>query len=169
MADQQTGNFSFPSIARRATPALAIVLALFLIYLEGTTAYISTQEAIKAKAMADNAAVKQHAEAILLRGQAKVALETARNAAPRVKAEAETAEAEADKIAAEARTLKEKAKVAGKKARADALTIVAEAKKRRAQLIAGNAELQNAARKEKAEVVQIEADTALIWSIARKY
>jgi hypothetical protein len=167
MPDPQTEEPFFSAFVQRPLPAIAVVLTALLIFLEGITAYTNTQEAIKAKAVADNAAVKQHAEAILLQGQAKIALETARNAAPRVKAEAETVEAEADKIGAEALTLKEKAKVADEKARADALTIVAEAKKRRAQLIAGNAELQNVARKEKAEVEQIEAKAALQWSVGR--
>jgi hypothetical protein len=164
MTDQQSGNLAFSTILRRAPVILTALLGLVLLYLEGATAYTNTQEAIKAKAVADNAAVKQHAEAILLQGQAKIAFETARNAAPRVKAEAETTEAEADKIGAEALTLKEKAGVADRKARADALTIVAEARKRRAQLIAGNAELRNVARKEKAEVERLEAATVLVWN-----
>ena len=160
MTDPQSGNLVFSTILRRAPLILTALLALVLIYLEVITAYTNTQEAIKAHAVAENAAVKQHAEAILLQGQAKIALETARNAAPRTKAEAETVEAEADKIGAEALTLKEKAKVADEKARADALTIVAEAKKRRAQLIAGIAELRNVARKEKAEVEQTRSQSS---------
>ena len=112
MPDPQTEQFSLAATARRSIQPLVTVLVLLLIYLEATTAYTNTQEAIKAKAVADYAPPKQ---------------------------------------------------------RADALTIVAEARKRRAQLIAGNAELRNAARKEKAEVETLEAEVEFMWKQAANY
>lgn len=167
MPDQQPEPFIFTAIAQRFLPVLAVFIFVPLLYLELTTAYVRTQEAIKAHAVAYNAAVKQHGEAVSLAEQAKTAVETARNAAKRNKAEAELAEAEAVKFEAEGRILKEKAEVADRKARADALTVVNEAKLRRTKIIAAIADLRNVARKEKAEVEQIESNAATKWSVAR--
>lgn len=169
MPDPQTKQLSFSVLAQRLAPALTFVLILLFLYIESVTAYVNTQEAIKAKASADNASVKQHAEAILLREQAEIALEAARNASVRHKAEAEASEAEADKIEGEGQTLKEKAIVADRKARADALTIVNEAKLRRAKLTAGLAELRNVARKEKAQVEELEGKALMSWTVARAF
>ena len=169
MPDQPPEPFIFTAIAQRFLPVLAVVIFVPLLYLELTTAYVNTQDAIKAHAVAYNAAVKQGGEAVSLSEQAKTAVETARNAAQRNKAEAEQAQAEAVKFEAEGRILKEKAEVADRKARADALTVVNEAKLRQAKIIAAIADLRNVARKEKAEVEQIENDAITQWSIAGNF
>lgn len=169
MPDPNTKQLPFAVLAQRLVHAITFVLILVLLYVEIATAYVNTQEAIRAKASADNASSKQHAEAILLREQAKTALEAARNASVRHKADAEATEAEADKIEAEGQTLKEKAIVADRKARADAFTIVNEAKLRRANLTAGLAELRNVARKEKAQVEELEGKALMSWTVARAF
>ena len=143
---------------------IQVVLTLafgFIVYSQGVGAYGSTQEALKLRAVADNAAVKQHAESVLLSGQAKTSLEVARNAAKRTKAEADAAEAEADKIEAEARTLEEKAVYAQQKARADAMTIENEFGKRKAETIAKFAQIRNLLPTEKAQTEQLESQVAL--------
>ena len=155
---------SSPRGASLLSRLIQVVLTLafgFVVYSQGVGAYSGTQEALKLRAVADNAAVKQHAESILLSGQAKTALEVARNAAKRTKGEADTAEAEADKIEAEARTLKEKAVYADQKANADAQTIKNEFYKRQAEIIAKVAQLRNLLPTEKAQTEQIEAQVAL--------
>lgn len=146
-----------------------LIAALALItYTQGVEAYRMTQQAIVKKAEADNAEVKQYAEALLLSEQAKTALATAQNAAIRTKAEADAAEAEADKLQAEAATLKEKAANAQQQAAADARKAANEAELRKAQLIAGIAELRNVARKEKSEVEGLEAQSITQWTVARE-
>jgi hypothetical protein len=58
-------------------------------------------KAVEVTAVADNAAVKQHGEAVAAFEKAKSELEVARNAAARLAAEADTAVAEAAKLEAE--------------------------------------------------------------------
>lgn len=158
-----------PSSANPAVPRFVFILLLLaapvIFYTQGTMAYKDTQEAFSIKASADNAAVKQHGEAVLLHEQATTELEKARNAVVRAKSEAEALEAEAAKIEAEAVTLKEKAAVADRKARADAFTIAAKARLRREEIVQAIAELRNVARKEKAEAEKIEADSVSQWSV----
>jgi len=123
MTEDKTEDAHGASILSRALQVILTVAFGFIVYSQGVGAYTGTQEAMKLKAVADNAAVKQKAESVLLSGQAKTSLEVARNAALRTKGEADAVSAEADKIEAEARTLKEKAIYADQKARADAITI----------------------------------------------
>jgi hypothetical protein len=141
----------------RLVQASLLVALVFLTYTQATSAYVNTQKAIEAMAVANNAAVKQRGEALLLSKQATTALEMARNAAERTKAEAEALDAEGDKIRAEATAFYHKAMYAEEKVRADALTIGSEFELRKAKAFAGLAELRNVARKEKAEVEKIEA------------
>lgn len=69
MTDQQTERLSFSAMAQGAPKALAVILTLLLIVLEVTTAYLSTQGAIKLRAVAGNARVKQDGEVIPLSEQ----------------------------------------------------------------------------------------------------
>ena len=157
----QNSSFRGASLLSRLIQIVLTLAFGFIVYSQGVGAYSGTQEALKLKAVADNAAVKQHAESILLSGQARTALEVARNAARRTKGEADTAEAEADKIEAEARTFKEKAIYAQQKARADAMTVENEFGKRKAETIAKLAQIRNLLPTEKAQTEQLESQVAL--------
>lgn len=159
MPDQERSHFSLAALLyNRVTRILAILGALFVIYIEGATAFVGTQKAIEAKAIADNAALKQKSEGELAAQQATTALETARNAAQRQRAEAEKAEADANKAEAEAITAREIARNAERKARADAETIKAEAELRKQKYIVAIETARNSARKQKADADRIEAE-----------
>ena len=75
----------------------------------------TTKEAVTAKAVADNAAVRQKGEAEQVASEARTQLEIARNAAERQKAEADKAEAEATKADADAGTLDQHAETPNSK------------------------------------------------------
>jgi len=134
-----------------------LVAALLAVYVEGTSAFVNTEEAIKAKAVADNATLKQKSEGEVAEQTAATALQVARNAAERQKAEAEKAEADAQKAVAEAITARATAQNAQTKARADALTIKAEAELRKQKYIVALETARNAARRQQAEADKIEA------------
>jgi len=144
----------------RIVQVAAAIAALLAIYVEGAAAFINTQKAIEAKAVADNAVLKQAAEGALAEQQARTALETARNAAERQRAEADKAEAEAIKAEADAKTAAQTARNAELKTRADAETVKAEAELRKQKYIVALETARNAARRQKAETDKIEAELA---------
>ena len=159
MPGQERKSYSVAALLHnRIIRILAILAAVTALYIEGATAFVNTQKAIEAKAVADNAVLKQKSEGELAAQQAKTALETARNAAERQRAEANKAEADANKIGAEAITSQETARNAELKARADADTVKAEAELRKQKYIVALETARNAARKQKAEADKIEAE-----------
>ena len=161
MADTEAPAFSIAVLFHtRIVRSLALIAALLAIYVEGATAFVNTQNALQAKAVADNAWLKQKSEGELAEQQARTALEVARNAAERQRAEADKAEAEANKAEAEAVTLGENARNAELKARADADTIKAEAELRKQKYIVALETARNAARRQEAEADTVEAQVA---------
>jgi len=148
-------------IGKRFIQAAAGIAGLFILYTEAATAYLNTQSFIQAKAVADNALLRQNSEALLADQQAKAQLQVARNAAERQKAEAEKAEADALKLEAEAITATEMARNASLKAFADAETIKAEAELRTQKLIVAIETARNAAVRQKAEADKIEAQVII--------
>ncbi len=135
--------------------------ALLAIYTEGATAYLNTQKAIEAKAVADNAVLKQKSEGGLAEQKARTELETARNATARQSAETDKSEAEALKAQADAITARSTARNSELKTRADAQTIKAEAELRRQKVIVALETARNAARRQQAETGTIEAKVAI--------
>lgn len=139
---------------------LAIGVALAILT-QAVVAYKDTQEAIQLQAQADNARLKQRAEAEQIDAQATTALEQAKNAVQRAKSEADLLAAEADKIEAEAVTLREKANNAATVARAEAIKTYYEAVKEQQNLRIEIAKLRNIATKEKSEVEELESSNSL--------
>jgi hypothetical protein len=140
-------------LALRTAQIAAVVAALFVIYTEGATAFLNTQEALRVKAVTDNAAVRQKGEAEIAEQQARTQLETARNAAERQKAEADKAEADAQKAEAEAITLGQGARNAGLKARSEAASLTYEAEIRRNKAISELEAARVAARQFAAQLI----------------
>ncbi len=161
MADPQPAASSLAVLlTTRIVQITAIIAALLVIYIEGATAYLNTQKAIEAMAVADNAALRQKSEGELAEQKARTELEAARNAAERQLAEADKAEAEANKAEAEAITARNIAHNAETKTRADAETIKAEAELRKQKVIVAVEVARNAASRQAAEAAKIEADAA---------
>jgi hypothetical protein len=161
MPDRERRAFSFAALLHnRIIRTFAVIAALLAIYVEGATAFVNTQQALQAKAVADNAVLRQKSEGELAAQQAKTALEIARNAAERQHAEADKAEADANKLEAEAITAGETARNAEMKARADADTIKAEAELRKQKYIVALETARNASRRQKAEADSVEAQLA---------
>ena len=147
-AAPKTTPLSFVALySNRIVKSVAIIAALFTIYTEGATAYVNTEEAIKAKAGADNAALRQKAEAEKAEQEARAQLETARNAAERLKGEADKAEAEAKKAEFDAQTAVETSHNAELKTRAEAVSLTYEAEIRRSKAISELEAARVAARK----------------------
>ena len=147
--------------SNRIVKTVAIIAALFTIYTEGATAYVNTEEAIKAKAGADNAALRQKAEAEAAEQQARTQLEAARNSAERLKGEADKAEAEAKKAEFDAQTAVETAHNAELKTRAEAVSLTYEAEIRRSKAISELEAARVAARKFKAQADSTEQETKI--------
>jgi len=160
--EAQGAYSSFAIYSRRAAQIMAIAAALVTLYIEGATAYLNTQEAIKAKAAADNASQRRHGEAVQAEEQARAQLEVARNAADRMKGEADKAEAEAKKAESEAITAKSTAKYAPQKTAADAEVIKAEAELKRQKGLVALETARNAERKEAADAVKAEQDVIAV-------
>jgi len=170
-----------PSLAafygKRIVQLTALLGALFVIYTEGANAYLNTEEALRVKAVTDNAALRQLSEAQIAEQQARTQLETARNSAERQKAEADRAEAEAQKAEAEAITLGQGAKNAQLKARSEAASLAYEAQIRRSKAISELEAARVAARRFKAEADALEqkneikasalADAVRDWGLSR--
>jgi len=104
----------------------AIIGLILGIAAEFPSTFANTSEWIRIHEVANNAAVKQHAEAVAMEEQARNELEVARNAATRMKGEAEQAVADADRLEAEATTAQQVALNAKQKAKADVDVIVAQ-------------------------------------------
>jgi hypothetical protein len=98
---------------------IAIVAAIFTLLGEGASAFLNTQEAVKLKAAADNAALRQHGEAIQAEQQAQTQLEAARNASLRLKSEADTITHEVQINRSKAVSEMEAARVAARKFKAE--------------------------------------------------
>ena len=170
-----------PSLAalygKRIVQLTAVLGALFVIYTEGANAYLNTQEALRLKAVTDNAALRQLGEAEIAEQQARTQLETARSASERQKAEADKAEADAQKAEAEAITLGQGARNAELKARSEAASIKYEAEIRRNKAISELEAARVAARRFKAEADALEqkneikasalADLVHDWGLSR--
>ena len=147
--------------SNRIVKTVAIIAALFTIYTEGATAYVNTEEAIKAKAGADNAALRQKAEAEAAEQQARTQLEAARNSAERLKGEADKAEAEAKKAEFDAQTAEQTAHNAELKTRSEAVSLTYEAEIRRSKAISELEAARVAARKFKAQADSTEQETKI--------
>ena len=170
-----------PSLAalygKRIVQITALLGAIFIIYTEGANAYLNTQEALRVKAVTDNAALRQLGEAQIAEQKARTQLEIARNAAERQKAEAEKAEADAQKAEAEAITLGQGARNAELKARSEAASLKYEAEIRRSKAISELEAARVAARRFKAEADALEqknqlkatvlADSVREWGLSR--
>ncbi len=170
-----------PSLAalygKRIVQLTALLGALFVIYTEGATAYLNTQEAMRVRAVTVNAALRQESEAELAERQARTQLETARNAAERQLAEADKAEADAQKAEAEAITLGQGARNAELKARSEAASLAYEAEIRRSKAISELEAARVAARRFKAQADALEqkneikagalADAVRDWGLSR--
>ena len=178
MADRQPAQSStITMLVKRLAQTAGIAAALFTIYTEGATAYLNTQEALRVKAVTDNAAVRQKGEAEIAEQQARTQLETARNAAERQKAEADKAEADAQKAESEAITLGQAARNAQLKARSEAASLAYEAEIRRSKAISELEAARVAARRFKAEADTLEqknqlkatvlADAVRDWGLSR--
>jgi len=148
-------------LGRRFVRALTASAALFIIYLEAATAYLNTQKALEAKAVAANALLRQNAEGVLAEQRARTQLEIARNAAERQKAEAEKAEAEALKSESEVVTVRNVAINARLKKLSDAETIKNESELRKQKLVVAVETARNAARLHAAEADKIEARVSI--------
>jgi hypothetical protein len=132
-AEPKRAPVSFALYAGRLAQLVAIITALFTVYTEGATAYRSTEEAIQIKAAAENAALRQKAEAELAEQKARVQLEDARNSAERLKGEADKAEAEAKKAEFDAQTAAQAAQNAKLKTEAEAKSLSYEVEIRRSK------------------------------------
>ena len=156
-------HYSFVALfSNRIVKAVAIMAALFTIYTEGATAYLSTEEAIKVKAAAENAALRQKAEAEKAEQEARTQLETARNSAERLKGEADKAEADAKKAEFDAQTAEQTARNAALKTNAEATSLSYEVEIRRSKAITELETAKVAARKFKAEADKAEADNKIL-------
>jgi hypothetical protein len=151
MTDKAPAKFSFQFIGKRLAQLAAAVAAVFVLYTEGATAFLNTQEAIKAKAVANNAAIRQKGEAMLAEQHARVQLEIARNAAERQSADAEKAEAEARKAESETIIIAQKARNAELKTASEARALKNEADIRRSKALTELEVARVAARQFKAE------------------
>ncbi len=178
MPDQQPAPSSIVTLfTKRLVQTAGLIAALFVVYTEGATAYLNTQEAFRVKAVTDNAAVRQKSEAEIAEQQARTQLETARNAAERQKAEADKAEADAQKAEAEAITLGQAARNAELKTRSEAASLAYEAEIRRSKAISELEAARVAARQFKAQADALEqknqikatglADAVHDWGLSR--
>jgi hypothetical protein len=166
MSDAPEPKATYASLLKYPLIQIPLVIGAVLgILTQGVVAYKDTQEAIQLQAQANNARLKEGAEAERIDAQATTALEQAKNAVQRAKSEADTLVAEADKIEAEAITLREKATNAATVARAEATKAYYEAIKEQQNLRIEIAKLRNIATKEKGEVEQLETKNALIRSV----
>ncbi len=160
MPDQQQPSL-VALLGKRLVQIAAIGAAAFVIYTEGATAYLNTQEAIRVRAVTVNAALRQESEAELAEQQARTQLETARNAAERQLAEADKAEAEAKKAEAEAITAGQAARNAELKARSEAASLTYEAEIRHSKAITELEVARVAARQFKAQADTLEQKNQL--------
>lgn len=166
MSDEAGQKATYASLLKYPLIQIPLVIGAVLgILTQGVVAYKDTQEAIQLQAQANNAKLKERAEAERIDAQATTALEQAKNAVQRAKSEADTLVAEADKIEAEARTLREKATNASTVARAEATKAYYEAIKEQQNLRIEIAKLRNIAMKEKGEVEQLEAKNSILRSV----
>jgi hypothetical protein len=169
MSDPAREKFSFSRIGKRLVQLAAIAGAVFVFYTEGATAFFNTQEAIKAKAAANNAAVRQKGEAEQAASQARTQLEIARNAAERQSADADKAEALARKAEAEAITRDQEARNAKLKAGAEARSIRNEADIRKSKAITELAAARVAARQFRAKADEAEQENRIQATILATY
>ncbi len=178
MADQPSAPSSVLALfTKRIVQTAGLIAALFVIYTEGATAYLNTQEALRVKAVTGNAALRQQGEAEIAEQQARTQLETARNSAERQKAEADKAEADAQKAEAEAITLGQGARNASLKTRSEAASLAFEAEIRRSKAISELEAARVAARRFKADADVLEqknqiratmlADQVHDWGLSR--
>lgn len=170
-----------PSLAalygKRIVQLTASLGALFVIYTEVANAYLNTQEALRVKAVTDNAALRQLGEAQIAEQQARIQLETARNSAERQKAEADKAEADALKAESDAIIAGQGARNAELKARSEAASLAYEAEIRRNKAISELEAARVAARRFKADADALEqknqikasalADAVRGWGLSR--
>lgn len=163
MSDEAGQKATYASLLQYRFVQIPLVIgAVLAILTQAVVAYKDTQEAVQLQAQANNAKLKQRAEAEQIDAQATTALEQAKNAVQRAKSEAAILAAEADKIEAEAVTLREKANNAGTAARADAIKTYYEAVKEQQNLRIEIAKLNNIAAKEKSEVEQLESSNSIM-------
>ncbi len=143
---------------------LAVFVFLELYNLGAIPAFISTQKGIETKAIADNAALKQKAEAELAEWKAINETQIAKYAERKQRADARKATADAQKADADAIIAREVARNSELKASAEADAQVAEADIK-VQLTLIEAEVaKNSARRQKAE-----ADLATEEAITQQY
>lgn len=110
MSDAPEPKATYASLLKYPLIQIPLVIGAVLgILTQGVVAYKDTQEALQLQAQANNARLKERAEAERIDAEATIALEQAKNAVQRAKSEADILVAEADKIEAEAITLREKA------------------------------------------------------------
>ena len=175
MSTTETGEAAPPRVSfvalfsNRLIKAVAIIAAVFTLYNAGATAYLNTEEAIKAKAAADNAKLRQLSEAQQIEQQARTQLEVARNATERLNAEADKAEADAKKAESDARTAAESARNAELKARSEAASLKLEAEIRRSKAISELEVARVAARKFKADADRMEEKNKILLSSLEKF
>ena len=156
MTDPAPEKFSVLLLGKQLARFAAAVAAVFILYTEGANAFLNTQDAIKAKAVADNAAVRQKGEAVQAEQQARTQLEIARNAAERQSADADKAEAEARKAEAQAIIADQEAHNAELKAVSEARAFRSEANIRQSKAITELELARVAARQFKADAEIIE-------------
>ena len=136
----------------------AIIGLILAIAGEVPSVFTNTSELIRIREVANNAAVKQHAEAVAMEEQRRNELEVARNSALRMKGEAEQAMADADRLEAEATTAQQMALNARQKAKADADVIVAQAELNRQKAASELQAARVAAQQKRTEADQAEQD-----------
>lgn len=137
--------------SRSARYPLALLLLLELYNHGFIPAYLATQKGIESKAIADNAALKQLAEAELTEWKAITETEIAAYAARKQRADTRKATADAQKSDAERITAREVARNAEQKARAEAEAQSLEALLRRQQVLAEAEVAKQAERRKRAE------------------
>lgn len=164
MTEPQQKPSILSAVARRAAQLLLAAGLLVSIYVEALTAYTNVQKFIQTKAVSDNAAVKQHAGAVLEAEKAKAERQTARNAADKLVAEADKAEADASKLESEAKTAHEQALNAAQKTRDEARAGSLKVLVKQQEALALFQEARNAAAKMKAVADKVEPELQTLYS-----
>lgn len=147
------------------TTIIGLILAIAA---EIPSSFTSTSEWIRIHEVANNAAVKQHAEAVTLNEQARNELEVARNAATRMKGEAEQAMADAGRLEGEATTAQQRALNSRRKAKADTDLIIAQAELNRQKAASELQAARVAALQKRTEADQAEQELKQIRYILRQ-
>lgn len=166
MSEPQQKPSILPLLTQRATHTLPAAGLILAIYLEGLAAYNNVQKAIQAKAVADNAPVKQHATAVLDAQKAKTEGEIARNAGEKYLGDADKAKADAGKLTAEAKTARQQALNAAQKNNSEAEAMALEVPIKRQKVLVLIQQARNAAPLQKALADKAEAEAQnKYWSL----